>query len=268
MFARLVHDALFLLCVASVGLCVEIFLPREKASVRDRLNGFLFWPFLIVGQAVLSLAFYEAMWSVGVRPFSSIEWLPAPLQIVVAILCGDFLYYWYHRAQHQFLWRFHSVHHSIEHISSVNTYHHWLEPAFMTVLFVAPLYLLGVRTEVASFGLFWILRAQTYLVHSPTKLHAGPLSRVILDNRFHRIHHSLEARHFDRNFGMITPLWDALFGTAYWPAKNEWPAVGLVNNPEPRSLKQWFGWRLTPHAPCDAGLEVGDPGIAVEGRRS
>lgn len=31
----------------------------------------------------------------------------------------------------------------------------------------------------------------------------------------HRIHHSCEKEHWDKNFGHITPLWDRLFGTWY-----------------------------------------------------
>jgi sterol desaturase/sphingolipid hydroxylase (fatty acid hydroxylase superfamily) len=31
----------------------------------------------------------------------------------------------------------------------------------------------------------------------------------------HRIHHSRDREHWDKNFGHITPLWDRLFGTCY-----------------------------------------------------
>jgi sterol desaturase/sphingolipid hydroxylase (fatty acid hydroxylase superfamily) len=45
----------------------------------------------------------------------------------------------------------------------------------------------------------------------------------------HRIHHSPEVEHFDRNFGGITPLWDRLFGTWYAGDRvNE--QVGCVDN--------------------------------------
>ena len=50
-------------------------------------------------------------------------------------------------------------------------------------------------------------------LHSPIRLHLGVLGRYIVDNRVHRIHHSLEPAHFDKNFGMFTTLWDRLFGT-------------------------------------------------------
>lgn len=77
-------------------------------------------------------------------------------------------------------------------------------------------------------------------IHSPTRFHFGPLRALFADNRFHRIHHSLEERHFDRNFGAFTTLWDRLFGTAYFPEADEWPAVGLAEVGEPADLREWL----------------------------
>lgn len=243
MLSDIFGEVQFLLTVAGIGLCLEVFWQREAVTIRDRVNGFRFWPFLITGQAICSFALFAAISELGVRPLWSMAWMPIPAQIFIALLGGDFLYYWYHRAQHRFLWQFHSVHHSIENLSSVNTFHHWLEPVFMTVAFIPAIFLLGLAPDIESFGIFWLYRAQTYIVHSPTRLHLGLLGKVIMDSRFHRIHHSIEPRHFDKNFGMLTPLWDVVFRTAYWPGK-EWPAVGVVGHPEPRNLKEWFGWRL------------------------
>ena len=68
----------------------------------------------------------------------------------------------------------------------------------------------------------------------------GDLGRVIADNRFHRIHHSVEPDHFDKNFGAGTSLWDQLFGTAYFPKENEWPATGLPDQREVRTLRGYL----------------------------
>jgi sterol desaturase/sphingolipid hydroxylase (fatty acid hydroxylase superfamily) len=79
-------------------------------------------------------------------------------------------------------------------------------------------------------GVLFIL--QSGYIHTATRLHYGVLSGVICDNRFHRLHHSIDSRHFDRNFGVITPLWDVLFHTATFPAPGEWPATGIAEVPE------------------------------------
>ena len=77
-------------------------------------------------------------------------------------------------------------------------------------------------------------------IHSPTRANFGPLRALFVDNRFHRIHHSLEERHFDKNFGAFTTLWDRLFGTACFPERGEWPAVGLAEIDEPNGVREWI----------------------------
>ncbi len=56
----------------------------------------------------------------------------------------------------------------------------------------------------------------------------------------HRIHHSREPQHFNKNFGVVTSVWDRLFGTAYFPAKDEWPDTGIVNQSEPSTVREFL----------------------------
>ena len=46
--------------------------------------------------------------------------------------------------------------------------------------------------------------------------------------QWHRIHHSTQPEHVNKNFSGGLPLWDMLFGTAWIPGCNEYPATGLV----------------------------------------
>ena len=62
---------------------------------------------------------------------------------------------------------------------------------------------------------------------------------MIADNRFHRIHHSIQPQHFDKNFGAGTSLWDQLFGTAYFPAARV-AGDRLVDQPEVRSIQRYL----------------------------
>jgi sterol desaturase/sphingolipid hydroxylase (fatty acid hydroxylase superfamily) len=50
----------------------------------------------------------------------------------------------------------------------------------------------------------------------------------------------VEPRHFDKNFGIFTTLWDSVFGTAYFPAKDEWPQAGVADFPEPQSVVEFL----------------------------
>jgi sterol desaturase/sphingolipid hydroxylase (fatty acid hydroxylase superfamily) len=85
-----------------------------------------------------------------------------------------------------------------------------------------------------------LLQLQASFIHSSSRIDLGPLRLFLCDNRFHRIHHSVEERHFDKNFGAFTTLWDRLFGTAWFPEKDEWPETGLAEIDQPRSLRRWF----------------------------
>jgi sterol desaturase/sphingolipid hydroxylase (fatty acid hydroxylase superfamily) len=43
----------------------------------------------------------------------------------------------------------------------------------------------------------------------------------------HQIHHSIDPRHWNKNFSVKLAIWDALFGTLYVPRKPETLQVGL-----------------------------------------
>ncbi len=161
----------------------------------------------------------------------------------VASTAGNFFYYWLHRAQHAFslMWRFHRVHHSITELSAASSYHHFTEDIFQFVCVVVPTALLiKVDSGPVPSIVLAVLATHTFYIHSSTRLGIGPLRYVFGDNRFHRVHHSTEERHFDKNFGTTTPLWDVLFGTAYFPKKGEWPKVGLSDTPEPQSVRDYL----------------------------
>jgi sterol desaturase/sphingolipid hydroxylase (fatty acid hydroxylase superfamily) len=225
-------------------LALETLAPREgvRISNASRLKSVVFW---IVNGAIITLMAYAIMlvWRpLGVKPLLpslAPAGLPAPLGaligVVAAAFVGDFFYYWCHRAQHRFPWRFHAVHHSVRELSGIAGYHHFTEGLIEFALYTVPL---GLFTDspysVPILGM--LLAWQGNYEHSPTRLNFGPLGRYLVDNRFHRIHHSVEARHFDKNFGIFTTLWDSIFGTAYFPAPDEWPQTGVAEVPEPETV--------------------------------
>ena len=44
--------------------------------------------------------------------------------------------------------------------------------------------------------------------------------------QYHRMHHSLQTQHLDKNFALFFPLRDIFFGTYYRPKKGEFPSTG------------------------------------------
>lgn len=234
---------------------IELMLPRERHSLSARLTGAGFWAIWVVVNAFVTTG-YHALWAyLEVQPLIVLplrfDWA-GTAAILLAPIAGaaiyDFFFYWFHRAQHRWLWRFHAVHHSVRELNGTNTYHHLTEPLFQTLFLLIPVSLVLADTGQAVAVMTVAIYLHSLFIHSSTRLHLGPLRAVLVDNRFHRIHHSLEERHFDRNFAAFTTLWDRMFGTAYFPARGEWPATGLAEVDQPRNVREWIDlpWRLKP----------------------
>jgi sterol desaturase/sphingolipid hydroxylase (fatty acid hydroxylase superfamily) len=247
-------------------LLFELLMPRSRNSARSYLQGACF-----VGTAVLvnTLVLTVAQATTGVQQnmpgmpgasqtatlfsldlgrFTQSEdlgwrvfgWLAATIGIG---LLADFFYYWMHRAQHGFgwMWRFHKVHHSITEMSATNSYHHVAEDLFQYVAVTLPLtFLLGVSAGPVPWLLIVVVNTHTYFIHSSANFNIGPLRYLLMDNRLHRIHHSREPQHMNHNFATRTPIWDILFGTAYFPRSAEWPSVGLADTAEPRTIRDYL----------------------------
>ncbi|MGH6982521.1 MAG: sterol desaturase family protein, partial [Stellaceae bacterium] len=69
--------------------------------------------------------------------------------------------------------------------------------------------------------------AYGFFVHANLRLDLGRLTPVIVGPQYHRIHHSLVPRHFHRNFAVVFPAIDMIFGTYYRPRPGEFPETGL-----------------------------------------
>lgn len=230
------------LFIFAMFILAEMLFARSTMSIADRFAGIRIWAIMLPLDFVVFAIGSHASKALGIVPvftFQSSFGFPIVAALMAAI-GGDFTFYWFHRFQHRFLWRFHSVHHSIEHLSAVNRYNHWSEPVWSQVLVVLPLAFFQIVALDQAVWMAVAMKIYPFYIHSPVRLHLGPLRAILVDNRFHRIHHSLEPRHFDRNFGALTTVWDRMFGTAYFPARDEWPDVGIAAHGEPKTLREWI----------------------------
>ena len=227
----------------------EVLFGRQRILVAGRMPGLMIWLAYIPASVLIYQGLY-ALWSLlGVEPLLTLSLIQSlgwagPLAAITAAVAGlfiaDFLTYWYHRAQHRFLWRFHAVHHSIRDMNAVNSYHHISESLVAGLLIALPTTLIVVDYGPTIPILVFLVSLQATYLHSPTRLALGPLRVILADNIFHRIHHSVEPAHFDHNFGVMTTLWDRMFGTAYFPKADEWPDVGLASIDQPSDLAEWL----------------------------
>jgi sterol desaturase/sphingolipid hydroxylase (fatty acid hydroxylase superfamily) len=245
-----------------IYLLFELLLPRTRNSPRSYWRAAYFTAAAIVINTIL-LALIEAILGISQRtggivgenqvhpltildltPLTTSEQMPVQVAGWAAATLGvamvvNFFYYWMHRAQHvvPWLWRFHRVHHSITEMSATASYHHFAEDLFQFVAVTLPTaFLLSVVQGPVPWLVIVAVNTHTYFIHSSARFNIGPLRYVICDNRYHRIHHSVEPHHINHNFATSTPLWDVLFGTAYFPKAEEWPKVGLAGVAEPRSF--------------------------------
>jgi len=237
----------------SILTVIELAVPRGRQPFAARVQGMAFWalaiPVTAIGNHLL-----DRLWaSLDVAPLIRVPldmpwagWAAAIAAPLTAALVADFFFYWCHRAQHRFLWRFHAVHHAIRDMSAVNSYHHFSEFLVQFLLIGIPTSLIVADPGRTTVTLGILLALQPIFLHSPTRLHLGPLRLLFADNRYHRIHHSVEERHFDHNFGAFTTLWDRVFGTMHMPGAGEWPDVGLAEIDQPRDVRAWvtLPWRM------------------------
>jgi sterol desaturase/sphingolipid hydroxylase (fatty acid hydroxylase superfamily) len=243
---------------AMIGLITltEQVAPIERHSWRARLPG-LFYSCLSLALALLFLDLLRTGWaSLGIRPLVTVPvagWVGDAAAVALGLVFYDFLNYWNHRFQHRFLWRIHSLHHSQNELFAANGYAHFSERALRALLFALPLSLVDFQFAATPVVVVATTSLLELYIHSPTSAHLGPLARVLVDNRFHRVHHSLEPRHFDRNFGILFSVWDRLFGTACELEPGEWPATGVAGVPPPRSVADCLLFPLRPGVPQRQG---------------
>lgn len=159
-------------------------------------------------------------------------------QTLLMILLVDFLRYWLHRAAHtyHYLWRLHSVHHSVEQLYWLNTSRfHPLEKALQMCLDSLPFLLMAVDGKVLA--LYYIAYASNgFLQHSNIQLRFGVLNHVIGTAELHRWHHSREPEESNTNYGNNLIIWDKLFGTWYLPKGRNIEKIGLLESAYPKTF--------------------------------
>jgi sterol desaturase/sphingolipid hydroxylase (fatty acid hydroxylase superfamily) len=150
------------------------------------------------------------------------------IRLVAAFVLGDLAGYFVHRAMHgsPWLWRIHRVHHADTDLTWLEAWRqHPLDFLLHGIAVGLPGALLGVSLS-GLVGVVLARKAWTSFLHADVSLRFGPLEWLIAAPAFHRLHHSREPRHRDRNFAGTFPVWDLLFGTH---AHDEPPRVAVVS---------------------------------------
>jgi sterol desaturase/sphingolipid hydroxylase (fatty acid hydroxylase superfamily) len=204
----------------------------------------------IVGLALLTVNFllhHLFGWLVSSRFQQGVRDIPFLPQLLLCVLVADMAQYWTHRAYHEvpFLWRFHSVHHSVKTMDWLaGSRQHMLELIFTRVCVLAPLYILGF-SEAAMNGYILIVGFQAVFNHANVHLPWGPLKYVLVTPDFHHWHHASDDEAIDKNYAAHYAFIDYLFGTAV-KSKNAFPeSYGVVGDYMPDGFvkQQLFPFR-------------------------
>jgi len=219
----------------------RLFRPAWGVDLAFFLGQYLVWGPLVV----LSLTALQEL----LRP-GALAWLrtgvslqPMWLQVVEAVVLADLCVYGWHRLCHQvdWLWRFHAVHHSAEHLDWLAAHReHPLDGLTTQLVCNLPAFLLGIPLAplamVVAFRSMW-----GAFIHSNVRLPLGPLGFLFGAPELHHWHHARveQTRH---NFANLAPYMDWLFGTYHRPVGEERWRLGLTE-PFPRG---YLGQLLSP----------------------
>ena len=156
--------------------------------------------------------------------------------------------YGVHRLFHvvPFLWKFHAIHHSSQAMDWLAGSRLHLVDVVATRAFVfVPMYVLGFATGPV-YAYLVLVSFLAVFVHANVRFRFGFLTQVIGTPQYHHWHHAAEAEAVDKNFAVVLPVIDRIFGTLYLPA-DRWPAAyGIEGNPVPESFIAQTVYPFTP----------------------
>jgi sterol desaturase/sphingolipid hydroxylase (fatty acid hydroxylase superfamily) len=196
---------------------------------------------------VLWVLGHFSRWLDGVVPHTfrhGVASQPWWVQAVEVVLLSDLFIYWGHRLQHRvgFLWRFHAVHHSAEHLDWLAAHReHPLDTIYTMGLINLPALLLGFPLETLA-GLIAFRGIWAIYIHSNVRLPIGPLRMLVGAPELHHWHHDRDRD--AGNYANISPVMDILFGTYRCP-DHEPERFGL-NEYKP---KNYLGHMIRPLLP-------------------
>jgi len=146
---------------------------------------------------------------------------------VLCLILLDFSRYWAHRLAHEqrFWWSTHVVHHSSEHYNLSTSFRlSWTQN--LKIIFFLPVVLLGFHPlvffivhQLEVLYQFWI---HTELIKKLPR----PIEYIFTTPSHHRVHHSVNERYIDKNYGSTFIIWDRIFGT--FQEEDEKPRYGIT----------------------------------------
>ncbi len=168
----------------------------------------LFGRGLRIGMYILAYQWTQP-WALDFKAFWS-----TPLGWLLALIFYDLCYYWLHRMGHEsaILWAAHVVHHQSQDYNLSTALRQTSTGFLFGWIFYLPMALAGVPPEVFAVVALIDLLYQ-FWVHTEHIGRLGWFDRVFCSPSNHRVHHAINDRYLDRNYGGILVIWDRIFGS-------------------------------------------------------
>ncbi len=178
---------------------------------------------IVLFTSVFLLSIYD-----GVYRHRVVTWSSPGAPWLIALVGVDFLYYWWHRLSHEvnLLWAAHVVHHQSEDYNLAVALRQAVLTSWTAMPFYLPLALLGVPTLVYAAMLSLSTLYQFWIHTQLVRRLPGWLEVWLNSPAHHRVHHAINPRYLDKNYGAILIVWDRLFGT--FADETEEPVYGIT----------------------------------------
>jgi sterol desaturase/sphingolipid hydroxylase (fatty acid hydroxylase superfamily) len=164
--------------------------------------------------------------AVGVAEFAAargmgafnVAGVPFPLAFVLSLVALDLAIWLQHRLFHAvpLLWRLHRLHHAdLDFDVTTGARFHPVEILLSMLIKFAVVMALGAPA-LAVLAFEVVLNATSMFNHGNVRLPASVdriLRLAVVTPDMHRVHHSIDPRETNSNFGFNLPWWDRLFGT-------------------------------------------------------
>ncbi len=180
--------------------------------------------------------------------------------VLFGFLLVEFLYYWYHRANHRirYLWCSHVVHHSSEGMNLSTATRQSMTYAISggVIFFFSPLIFLGYPPELVM-SLYALDLFYQYFVHTQAvgKLHPW-IEYFFVTPSHHRVHHGRNPQYIDRNYGGVVIIFDRIFGTFVEEDPINNPVdFGIVNQIHTNNI-----FKINAHEWIDMFRDIAQPG--------
>lgn len=237
----MIEPLYYLVPILVAVACAEAFLLRRKGlSAYGRLDtlGSLY---LGLGNLLIGIAFaglVGILWTIA-ESHRIISMQQTVVVYIVAFLCSDLMYYAYHRMSHRvrLFWASHVNHHSSNEFNLATALRNtWTGPIAGDAPFKAILVWIGFPLDSVLLS-YTIILVYQFLLHTQLVSRLpGPVEFLLNTPSHHRVHHSVNPKCLDKNFGGVLIVWDRMFGSFHDESKEADLAFGAIDGPDKRGL--------------------------------